>query len=503
VTGTTTPPPTSGYAFRLNTGDAAVSPFTADQNFNGGSTYTTSTAVSVTGVANAAPAAVYSSERWGNFSYTLGGLTPGGNYVVRLHFAEIYLNAANSRLFDVTINGSTALSSFDVFASAGGAFKAVVRELPAVANSSGQLLVGFVSIKDNAKVNGIEVYSASTAAGSNVAPSVATPAAVDARPVTGKTATASVLGADDGGEASLVYTWSTVGNPPAPVSFGNNGSNAAKSTLVTFAASGDYTLLATIQDAQGATATSTVAVAVGQTLTSISVDPPSASVAVSSSQQMTATAKDQFGSSLSTTPTFSWSVSGGGTISSNGLFAAGTVAGGPFGVTAASGAVVGNASVLVTSGSSSGPIAVYQIHAGGGAVSPFAADQFAVGGSVYSTSAAVTTSGVANAAPAEVYQTERYGDTTYTFDGLRAGAPYTVRLHFAEIYWTSANSRLFDVAVNSTRVLNSFDIYAAAGAQNKAVVRDFATTASPSGQIAVALSSIKDNAKVSAIEILQ
>jgi len=39
-----------------------------------------------------------------------------------------------------------------------------------------------------------------------------------------------------------------------------------------------------------------------------------------------------------------------------------------------------------------------------------------------------------------VYQSERYGSSTYTFPGLTASAQYTVRLHFAEIYWTATGS---------------------------------------------------------------
>jgi hypothetical protein len=89
----------------------------------------------------------------------------------------------------------------------------------------------------------------------------------------------------------------------------------------------------------------------GQTLTSISVSPSSASVAVNGTQQFTATAKDQFGNDMSPQPSFTWTVSGGGTINSNGLFTAGSTAGGPYTVTAASGGVSGTASVTVTTAS--------------------------------------------------------------------------------------------------------------------------------------------------------
>jgi hypothetical protein len=53
---------------------------------------------------------------------------------------------------------------------------------------------------------------------------------------------------------------------------------------------------------------------------------------------------------------------------------------------------------------------------------------------VYSNSDPINTSSVADPAPQAVYDTERYGNFTYTVPGLTPGAAYTVRLHFAEIY---------------------------------------------------------------------
>ena len=83
-------------------------------------------------------------------------------------------------------------------------------------------------------------------------------------------------------------------------------------------------------------------------LTTITVAPSSASVPTSGTQQFTATGLDQFGQPVSPQPTFNWSVNGGGTIDAAGLFTAGSTAGGPFTVTAASGSVSGTASVTVT-----------------------------------------------------------------------------------------------------------------------------------------------------------
>src|SRR5712692_9711688 len=63
-------------------------------------------------------------------------------------------------------------------------------------------------------------------------------------------------------------------------------------------------------------------------LTSITVSPSSASVATGGTQQFTATGLDQFGNPMSPQPTFTWSVNGSGnTISSSGLFTAGSTGG--------------------------------------------------------------------------------------------------------------------------------------------------------------------------------
>jgi hypothetical protein len=158
----------------------------------------------------------------------------------------------------------------------------------------------------------------------------------------------SVLGADDGGEAGLTYTWAATGTPPAPVSFSANGTNAAKNTTATFTRAGVYTLQATIRDSGGLTVTSSVSVTVAQGLTSVGVSPASATVSPSASAQFTATALDQFGIAMTTQPSVTWSLSGGGTISSGGLFSAGTASGGPFTVTASSGGKSGTASVTVS-----------------------------------------------------------------------------------------------------------------------------------------------------------
>jgi RHS repeat-associated protein len=179
----------------------------------------------------------------------------------------------------------------------------------------------------------------------NTAPTVATAANALPNPVTATTTNVSVLGADDGGEGALTYTWTATG--PAAVTVVPNGTNAAKNAVITFTKSGAYTLTATIKDAQNVTVTSAKAVTVNAVVTTISVTPTTASVIANGTQQFTASAKDQFATLMSPQPTFGWTVSGGGTISTTGLFTAGATPGGPFTVTATSGTKSSTASVTV------------------------------------------------------------------------------------------------------------------------------------------------------------
>lgn len=105
----------------------------------------------------------------------------------------------------------------------------------------------------------------------NSAPTISTHAVANPNPVTGTTTNLSVLGADDGGEANLTYTWSTSGTPPAPVTFSVNGSNSAKNAVATFTASGPYTLVVTVTDQQGLSVTDSVDVTVNPITTSTTV----------------------------------------------------------------------------------------------------------------------------------------------------------------------------------------------------------------------------------------
>ncbi len=194
-------------------------------------------------------------------------------------------------------------------------------------------------------VDDLALVGAGTA---NLAPSIVTAAAALPLIVTAKTVDLSVAASDDAGEPALTYSWSVNDEFTAPIVFSVNGTNAAKSTTATFSKAGLFTFTVTVRDAEGLTATSSVDVQVDQTFTSVSLLPASISVGAGSAQQFTATALDQFGNALAVQPAFAWSVSGGGAINAGGLFTAGTVPGGPFTITATSGAFSATANVTVT-----------------------------------------------------------------------------------------------------------------------------------------------------------
>ncbi|HWI57493.1 MAG TPA: malectin domain-containing carbohydrate-binding protein, partial [Bacillota bacterium] len=126
---------------------------------------------------------------------------------------------------------------------------------------------------------------------------------------------------------------------------------------------------------------------------------------------------------------------------------------------------------------------------------------FGQGGTTASTTNAIDTN-VPNAAPAAVYQSERWGECSYTIP-VNQGATYTVRLHFAETK-LDPNGRKFNVDINRQRVLKDFDIAAAAG-KDKALVKDFSSISpDANGHIVIALKrGSADQPKICGIEILK
>ncbi len=105
-----------------------------------------------------APRDAYGSERWGEFSYAIPGLKSGAAYRLRLHFCEVYHQGPGKRRFDVYAGGSPVLRDFDIAAEAGGPYKAIVKEIGAVADQDGRIFLRFAKgLADNPKISAIEL----------------------------------------------------------------------------------------------------------------------------------------------------------------------------------------------------------------------------------------------------------------------------------------------------------------------------------------------------------
>ena len=137
---------------------------------------------------------------------------------------------------------------------------------------------------------------------------------------------------------------------------------------------------------------------------------------------------------------------------------------------------------------------VIKINAGGPAQAGWTADQyFSSGGNLYST-----TNPIANTTEDAIYQTERWGNVTYRIP-VTAGK-YRVNLHFAEIWWTAANLRLFNVSVESQFTKTNIDLFKDYGQFNAGVIVADNIQVND-GFIDVVLTGVKDNAKISGISV--
>lgn len=110
----------------------------------------------------------------------------------------------------------------------------------------------------------------------------------------------------------------------------------------------------------------------------------------------------------------------------------------------------------------------------------------------------------------ELYSNERYGNFSYSIP-VPPGS-YTVRLHFMETFFGSnqsnglcqgAGCRVFDVSCNDSVLLKNFDIFQAAGAGFRPVVRVFHNL-HPNGQgkLLLSFTSRINYAEVRAIEVI-
>jgi hypothetical protein len=127
----------------------------------GGSTFTTPHAIAGA-LPSLADGALYQTERYDNPGVTTCTIpAPAGTYLLTIKFSEIYFTAVGQRVFNVTINGVHVLSNFDIFAAAGGEYKAIDKTI--MVTSTGTIIVSFVKgTANNAKYDSIQLVQAGT-----------------------------------------------------------------------------------------------------------------------------------------------------------------------------------------------------------------------------------------------------------------------------------------------------------------------------------------------------
>jgi hypothetical protein len=115
------------------------------------------------------------------------------------------------------------------------------------------------------------------------------------------------------------------------------------------------------------------------------------------------------------------------------------------------------------------------------------------GGNTYTATAAI-----AGTNDDRVYQSERYGNFSYAIPV--ADGDYLVTLKFAEIYFTKAGQRVFDVTIEGDEVVTDLDLVAEVGPK-VAYDQTFPVHVSD-GTLNIGFHSVVDYAKVSAIVVM-
>lgn len=87
---------------------------------------------------------------------------PNGNYLVTLHFADIFLGTheIGLRVFDVLIEGFGVIKDLDIFSEVGG-YAALAKAVP-TAVSDGSLTIEFLTKKQSPKISAIEIEATGT-----------------------------------------------------------------------------------------------------------------------------------------------------------------------------------------------------------------------------------------------------------------------------------------------------------------------------------------------------
>lgn len=149
----TAPAPSANVVFAVNAGGSLFTAsngitYSADKNFSSGSAYKVSTSI-----LNTTDDALYQSERYGNFSYSIP--VTNGTYEITFKTSENYHKAAGKRKFDILAEGQEVVSNLDIFAASG--FGKAYDIVKTVSVTDGNLNLSFRKELDQAKVAAFHV----------------------------------------------------------------------------------------------------------------------------------------------------------------------------------------------------------------------------------------------------------------------------------------------------------------------------------------------------------
>ncbi len=161
-------------AIRINAGgdsytDTAGRTWLADTGFNTGRTSADGLGVDITATTDDL---LYQVQRWDPSSgddliYSIA--VPNGTYTLRLHFAETFPanTAIGDRVFDVFVEDNLVLDNLDIIEQVGAQNRALVRQIPGISVSDGNLTLQFGHVVDNPTIAAIEVLFSAPAQDTN------------------------------------------------------------------------------------------------------------------------------------------------------------------------------------------------------------------------------------------------------------------------------------------------------------------------------------------------
>ncbi len=300
ATPTKTATPIVVATWRINAGgpqytDSQGNVWSADTQYAGGTTASTTNAVSGA-LPGAADQTLYQTERYGDpFSYSFN--VPAGAYQITLKFAETYWTAAGQRVFNVSVNGTTVLTNFDIFKTAGAMNKAVDEVFNNIAPSGGTITItlGSASV-DNAKVDAIQII-----------PQAATPTNTPTMTAS-KTLTATSTPTSTMTMTSTATTASTSTNTSTMTATGTNTvvNTSTSTSSPTVTVTGSFTPVMTATPTMTNTATSTAMNTTTRTSTNSPVNTSTPTMTHTSTSTRTNTPIYTATPTFSFTPTKTW-----------------------------------------------------------------------------------------------------------------------------------------------------------------------------------------------------